>query len=285
LPYFKLYKNTGALKSVWLKILFVLFGFVAGAFSENGSAAVMAMAGIIILIKIIKKEKVRIVYFLGMVTSFAGYVSMVFVPATENQGRFARVSFSGGITGCLYIFGQYLPVVAVYIIAVMILCLKKKTANIKISLLFFAGSLISLFLLAFVSFQSARRGYFSVTLMVIADLILIKDIIEIPDCRKRCLIIMCCFAVLSVLPLCFGFSDIHNTYELIKQNERHIIDCREKGQLDVEISDIQPKTKYSAVDDLQYISIYSSDTWPNDSMAKYYGVNSIIGIPVDKQSG
>ena len=76
LPFYKLYKNTESLKGIYLKILFVLFGFIAGAFSENGSAAVMAMAGIIILLKWVKKEKVPFVYYLSLVTSFFGYIQI-----------------------------------------------------------------------------------------------------------------------------------------------------------------------------------------------------------------
>ena len=217
---------------------------------------------------------------------------MVFVPATSSRGRFNLNLFSfigprlifSRIRGCSLIIGSYMPVVAIFIISAMFLLLIKEKSAIKTSLIFVFGSFVSLFLLAFVPVQSDRRGYFSVILMVIADLILINELFKNSRYKKNCLKILCGFAAFSIIPLCLGFLDICNTYKLIKQNEQHIMDCREKGQFDVKISDIQPKTKYSAIDGLQYISIYSSDTWPNDSMAKYYGVNSIIGIPVDKQS-
>ncbi len=285
LPYFKLYKNAETLKSVWLKILFVVFGFVAGAFSENGSAATMVMAGIVILDRIIKKEKVRIFYYLSLITSLAGYVSMVFVPATSNRGRLAHIHILNGIVECFFIVGLYLPVIAVFVITVMFLLIIKKRENIKGSLLFVFGSFLSLFMLVVVPVQSDRRGYFSVILMTIADLILIKDLIEIPEYRKNCKKIMCCFAAFSVLILSIGFFDIQNTYSLINENRQHIIECREKGQLDVKIPYILPKTKYSAIDGLKYIDTTDSQSWPNDSMAKYYSVNTIIGIPADKDSG
>ena len=81
--------------------------------------------------------------------------------------------------------------------------------------------------------------------------------------------------------MCFGMFDIHKTYTLIRQNEQHIIECRHKGETDVEIPDIKPITKYSAIDELIYVNTSSSNTWPNDSMAKYYGVKSIIGKKIN----
>ena len=281
LPFYKLYKNVPVLENIFLQILFVIFGFVAGAFSENGSAATMAMAGIVILCKIIKKEKVKIIYYLSLATSLLGYISMVFVPATSNQGRFANVRFFGGFLHCLFIFGKYLPATAIYIIAVMFLLLKKNTSEFKTSLIFVFGSMVSLFLLIFVSFQSDRRGYFSVILMVIADLILIKDLLRIPEYHNNCFKIFLGFAVFSTIIMCFGMFDIHKTYTLIRQNEQHIIECRHKGETDVEIPDIKPITKYSAIDELIYVNTSSSNTWPNDSMAKYYGVKSIIGKKIN----
>ncbi|MBQ6265139.1 MAG: hypothetical protein IJK60_06790 [Clostridia bacterium] len=289
LPYYKLYKNAPASYNTVLKVLFVLFGFIAGAFSENGSAAVMAMAGITLLIKIIKKEKVQIFYYLSLITSFTGYVSMVFVPATASRGRLKLSLFGfigprlilSRIRGCLLITGSYMPVVAVFIISAMFLLLAKEKKAIKTSLIFVFGSFVSLFLLVFVPVQSDRRGYFSVILMVVADLVLINELNKKTGYRKNVFKIICCFAAFSIIILGIGLFDVYRTNSLIRENRQYILDCRNNGQYDVKIQDILPKTKYSAIDGLKYIDTADCDSWPNDSMAKYYGVNSITGIQTD----
>ena len=57
----------------------------------------------------------------------------------------------------------------------------------------------------------------------------------------------------------------------------HLIQCAENGIKDVSLTVVQADTKYAAVWGLRYLSTDDASTWPNNAMAKYYGIDSIIG--------
>lgn len=284
LPYFKLTEQKEKQTSLGFKVIFILFAFVAGAYSENGSAAAMAMAGIFILNSLIKKNKVGAYLIIAEIASLAGYLTMIFTPATISNKRFDFRNLFASFDVCVMISEDYLILAVIYVILFVVLLVSKKKETVYKSLVFFAGSAVSLLLLLFVSIRIERRAYFSCILMLIADLILLRDLLTIKKAQKA---IYACLGLITVLSVAFsvyGFRDILKTDRLIKANEAHIASCREAGEFDVSIPDIKPKTKYSAVFGLKYIDCYSVSSYPNPSMARFYGVNSIIGIKADNKS-
>ena len=74
-----------------------------------------------------------------------------------------------------------------------------------------------------------------------------------------------------------GTNDIYSSYCFSKENNETIEKCKENDILDVEIPVFTPYTKYSPSYGLKYLDTEEADTWPNSSMAAYFGVKSIKG--------
>ena len=87
-----------------------------------------------------------------------------------------------------------------------------------------------------------------------------------------------------VLCLCFtaywgyrGVSDILRTNYLLTFNEQLITAAAENGERDVQLPRFYAETKYSAIEGLPYLELDDPNDWSNVYMAKYYGVDSVIG--------
>ena len=72
-----------------------------------------------------------------------------------------------------------------------------------------------------------------------------------------------------------GF-DVTNLGVMVSQEE-YIAAAIESGDTDVTANVVVPLTPWSGYWDLRDLSTVDSETWPNHSMAVYYGIDSIIG--------
>lgn len=92
---------------------------------------------------------------------------------------------------------------------------------------------------------------------------------------------MCFISILLLnlsINLPMAINDIYSARGDMLKNEAQIISCRDNGQLDVEIPVVFSQTKYTVLCGAKYIDTEDPTSWPNDTMAAYYGVNSIIGF-------
>ena len=62
-----------------------------------------------------------------------------------------------------------------------------------------------------------------------------------------------------------------------RQREEIISAAIESGETDVTANVVIPQTRWSGYWDLRDLSTEDPETWPNHSMAVYYGIDSIIG--------
>ena len=60
-------------------------------------------------------------------------------------------------------------------------------------------------------------------------------------------------------------------------NRELIEEAAANGETDLQVPRPYARTKYSALEGLPYLNTEDPTDWPNVYMAKYYGVNSIIG--------
>ena len=91
--------------------------------------------------------------------------------------------------------------------------------------------------------------------------------------------ICACSALLAV----FLFSAVEGCYDIwqchtsFAAREAVIQMEKDAGNTDLVLGCVHPQTEYSAFWGLRELSTESADTWPNSSMAIYYGVNSVLG--------
>ena len=75
--------------------------------------------------------------------------------------------------------------------------------------------------------------------------------------------------------LIVGGLDIYSTYVQDKANVQHILEQKAEGATEVSIPQINISTCYSGAADLRYVA-GDPTIWPNNSMAKYYGVDAVL---------
>lgn len=131
-----------------------------------------------------------------------------------------------------------------------------------------------------------KRSMIGVSLfLIIADGFLLSGLLENDQIKVRneCMnrVLANCLCSLALILAMFRFVpgsyDIYQTWKQIHRNEVYIQNEVASGRLEVTISTVLSETEYSGVNGLKYIDTNTYDTWPNNTMAKYYGAERIYG--------
>ena len=280
-PYVNKFLYDKKMNGLVSKILFVAFGFVAGAFLENASAAVIFTAFLMIIaIRVINRSKVDFYYLFALLSAVAGYVFMMSAPA-ERANKAAEFSFGvlrENFITALEMMYSFAPLVVAFAVFLTIaLCIGKENKQIILSVIMFIGALCANFIMTVASYYPERCAFCVVVLLIVADAILLNVLID-NNYKVFSYALISCVIVYTCYFGIIGINDIYNTHKQIKANESYIYECKEQGIEDVYLNMVYPETKYSAAKDLKYLDTENPDIWPNNTMAKYYGVNSIICI-------
>ena len=266
-------------KTIWMKIVLVIFALPMGSFSENGSAAFIFMSVLLQLALVfIQHKKFTVCGIASVVTSLVGFYLMVSAPGTaKNKGGdwslgFLRENF---ITALETYKTLQILLIAFCIMLVLAFTTKVQKEKIYLSVIFFAGSLVSNFMMTAAAYYPPRSMIFCTILLIVADAILFERLLSgnyktLMACAAAVLVLYTAFYV------CIGVDDIYYTGSKLRENEAYIIACKEEGMTDIKVPLFFSDTKYSASNGLLYLSS-DPTVWPNTSMAKYFGVNSIIG--------
>ncbi len=274
-----LYDKT--IKALWLKILFIPFSLLMGAFSENGSAAFIGM-GILLQLALwfFQKKRFTVWGVLSVPTAIIGLYFMVSAPGTHKNKSLSltatklRENFITALN--MYKLLEVLLVVFCVFLVIAILT-KIPREKLILSLIFIAGSLAANFIMITAAYYEGRSMVCSVILLIIADGILMQHLFHAD--HKAVAASAASIAMLyAAFYICIGVNDIYVTGSKYRQNEQYVIDCKEQGITNIELPMIRCETKYSAGRGLLYLSTESPSNWPNRDMAKYYGVDSIIGV-------
>ena len=74
-----------------------------------------------------------------------------------------------------------------------------------------------------------------------------------------------------------GTKAIHTAWTQILEDENYIKEKVKEGEEDITVPIVTSTSPYAAVYQLTYVNTSRYDTWPNESMAKYYGAARIYG--------
>ena len=279
LPQIKLYE-TGKTLSPKKQILYCLYSLFVGAYSENSTVALVFMLLLFMAFRYFcNKEKPALWQLVSLAALLIGFAFMLFTPGELNNK--SAESFSALLsnfveTGAYYL--RFWPLLGLYGILFLLSC--RKNADRKnrfLSLIFFGGSLAGHFVLTFALYCAGRSTYISLVLLLVACGLLFAEQFE-AVCIKKWLCLLC------ALCLCFtvwwgyrGITDILDTYYHLSFNEQLIREAAANGEKDVQLPRFYADTKYSAIEGLPYLNTEDRNDWPNVYMAKYYGVDSVIG--------
>ncbi len=74
-----------------------------------------------------------------------------------------------------------------------------------------------------------------------------------------------------------GVKAIHTSWTQILEDENYIREKVAEGEEEITVPIVTSTSPYSAIYQLTYVNTSRYDTWPNESMAKYYGAAIIYG--------
>lgn len=276
-PYVEFFNQSGKKHSLISKLGFVVFSVLAGGWVENISSAVVFLAvAILVVSRIYQKKKPDWYHVAGIIAAFLGFLVMALAPA-ELHGKIREFY----IWDYVYMFKRaitayselYILIFSFVFLLIFAIVKKVSTDRIILSVIFVLGSLFSNLILIFGVFMPSRTQTGVVVFLIIANMILFTELAEKTE------IIAYSSSVILILTSVFfvfiGGIDAVTSYSEIKDNEEYILSCKEKGILDISIPIVEPETKYSNGYNL---NPDEPDDYPNDSIAKYYGLNSILGI-------
>lgn len=279
-PYISKFLHEKTIQGIIKQVLFVAFGLMVGWWSENTSSAVVFIAVIIVGIeKFYYKKKVEIYYLLSIISAIVGYFFMVMGPAAQKN-KAVSVSFNAlciNLINIVKVFKDFWPLLLLF--AILLIISRTIKINEKkqiLSVVFCLGAIFANAIMLAAKFYPERCAICPVILLVIADGLLMSELF----CTQYKTIVQCIFSGVLIAVLYFlviGIGDIYATHVDIKTNNQYIVECREAGIMDVELDMVVAKTKYSALYGLKYLDTEDVKSWPNEKMARDYGVNSIIG--------
>ena len=278
-PFASDYLGTPKKRKFVFLILFPIFSFFFGAYSENGSPAFVAIAVMIMLFTVIfDRRRPEIYKIISVVTAFIGYLTIYLSPAQMKKSTdFQLCTLRLNFVTCTDMLKQYWGLLALFLaLLVLAIAVKADKKALSLSVFLALGALLSNYMLIFAKYYSGRSSVFVATLFVCAISILIRCLEN-----KQFYICFLVFIAVFMLPTSYnlitGLNDIYDTNGQIVSNENYIYKCKENGVEDITLPLINHRTKYSAVTGLTYLDANDANAWPNTSLAEYYEVKSIIG--------
>ena len=275
--YLKMYREEELHMNLPEKIGFIMYSFVVGTWCENSGAALLVFEIVLIfLMKFQQKRKIPLVAILSAEITLAGVLLTITAPA-ELKNRTGELNLGNLLAMIAELFTRFKSFLVLWamvvILFVMAVCAKVDRKTITVAASFSLTALVAAFFLIFDSYIEESSLFFTTILLILACCILINALFDAVNMPVLCI---CCLVCLA-FPYYFftGVNDINTCYYTFMSNEQEIKTCAESGEDTAEISYVQPDTKYTASYGLQYIDQSDPDSWINDSMAAYYGVEAV----------
>ena len=269
-------------KKTLLKLGFLVFSFVVGAYSESVSAAVIFMAAMLIVLDAwMNHRKLDGYHIVAVILAFCGYLTIYAAPA-QWANKSIGITLRGLVTNIIEITVQYeayLPLLILFVVLFVINIMKKSDARkIVLAAVLFLGALAANYIMAVAAQYPSRCALGTVVFHIAADVVLMEAISWEEEGRMKNICVIAVLVMVTIPHFLVGMFSIRETWKYMQYNEQVLIESAEKGLDYVEVYMIYPESEYSALCGLKYLDRKDADSWPNDSMSKYYGIDQIIGV-------
>jgi len=170
--------------------------------------------------------------------------------------------------------GYCWPLLTLWILSVAASVQSKSKDRLILSALFLTGALGANYMTMIAQYYPERCLCTTILCLILAIAILL------PAVKTRLFSIILCILLLPVFSVRVykGVADIAVCHNASVHRENTISQAKYEGNWDITLDVITCRTQYSPFWDLRDLSCETWDTWPNSSMAKYYGVDTIIGM-------
>lgn len=270
------------LPRLWQKALFCLFALLFGMYSESTSfIALFSGVVLLVLAKIEKKASIKSWLVYASAAAAAGYLLLMSMPAerTAKQAAITVGVLAANFIHATNMLKNHGLVLIVAWIALFVLGLYEKISaeRLLLSALFSFGAISANYMFTVAAYYPERCFCTTAVLLILACAVLVPELIGtgaevVCACGGSVLLVTFAFSLIA------GTYDIGRSYRRFTEREAVIQQHLAAGELDITLPLINPSTKYSACFGLRDLSTETSQIWPNDSMARYYGLESILGV-------
>ena len=283
LPFYRAYidreENKSKDKRI-IQLIFVLFSFVAGGFSENSSCAAIFISVCLIILKVVKKQKIQNYLYISLASAFLGFSFMMTAPA--EIGRAAQTDLIGIAKNIQNVFQfpqkELLPLYCLFavLLTISVICHADKKKIIS-AVVLFLGSCVSVAVYIFAVYIAWRSLCATTILLILSCLILLAAIYE-KGIIYPAPILAAVMGTLFAFSFVLGIGDIAVLYMESRDREKTIYEGVQLGEDPVKIHQYSSNTKYAACYALP--DVYDDPAqWPNYDIAAYYGAGAVVGLP------
>ena len=267
------------LKSKLHWLLFCLYGFFFGWYNEIASFVGLCMVICLVILDVwMNRARFQPWRLLPVLCGALGYAVMLTAPAQTANKQAAALTLSAllrSVLSCTLKFGVLCGPLMILFAWLFWRGLKEKlpVKTLVLAGLFALAGICANYMPVFATYYPRRCMCTSVLMLVMACSFLAAPMMKQKAIRLAC----AALAALTLVAACWGLTDIAGCYKQFRQRETVIAASIEKGELDVTANVVQPRTPYSGFWTLRDLSTEDPETWPNHDMARYYGIDSIIG--------
>ena len=277
-PYAAAWMDKPCRRRTGTDILFLFAAFLAGAYSENGSVSAIFAALCLTGLTALRQRRLRARPLIGIAAACLGFVFLASAPAM--QGRASSLDFSSLAANARTILSatqEQLGVLYGIYAVCLALCLAAGADKRKVllSVVYILSGLASLSAFVFAAYFTPRHFCFTVAFTVLACLLLLSALLDMG--RKAFPAALTgLMAALFLFNFLLGALDIAVIFSKSLQRERAVTEALAAGERDIALEIYVPSTKYSAPFQLLDLNP-AGEGWPNDSLALYYGFDSVTG--------
>ena len=268
------------LKRRWHWTAFCVYGFFFGWYSEIASFVGLCMVPcLLVLDALMNRRKLQLYRFLPVLTGAAGYIVMLSMPA-QSANKAASLTpelLMQRFTVCNEMLKEYLLVLLILfgIMFLSALVTRGPRKTTAVSALFALAGVCANYMPLAASYYPERCLCVPVLMLIMAILFLWTPISRGRGFHNFCLACLLIFC-LTVPNGLRGCRDILSCHRQHVRREEIIAEAIKNGERDVVANVVIPETGWSGYWGVRDL-VEDPETWPNHSMAGYYGLDSLIG--------
>lgn len=265
-------------------VLLGILGFFAGAFQETMSAVTIFLAFIMLLYaRRFKKMKVAPLWGLPLITAVLGLVYMATRPAEIGVKTYAfdPARVFNSFLNVADFFGVFGPLICIFVFSfTLCILLKRDRDTLVLSGMFFVGFLAANCMMVVASIYPPRTASPAAVFLILASALPLRELFK-TECRKYMIALSAVLLSVAAFDFAYGAVDIASVYAQYTANVNTIYECKAMGQTsEIQLSSLYGSTKFSVAYEMGYPSGHA---YVNECLAKYFDVDSIIGVDYYEQ--
>lgn len=275
----RFHENRRLLTRPWHWAMLCIYAFFFGWYNEIASFVGICMVLCLIVLELwFSREKPELRRFLPILFAAAGYLVMLSAPAQSANKQADALTLAvllQRFVSCGWMLVKHCWPLLVLFAAAFCMGLRARLnrKTMVLSALFALAGICANFMPMAASYYPERCMCTTVFLLVMAILF--------PAARIRsgrsALAAAAAVLLLTLPSLFLGGRDILSCHRQFQMREAAIAQALANDHRDVTANVVHPETPWSGFYGIRDLRTEDPDTWPNHDMARYYGLDSLIG--------